>query len=278
MQNYTFQAKIHTPSSGFSIAAIPKNSQTCTKLLPATFNSRTFVLPIPSVMKKLCLSSILLILVAATFAQKPTAESIRKRFSLGTTFFTDIWMDVPDSINPRAINQGVDVYTYYNFPMDRKGHMFFFAGAGIGAHNFYHNALIGTKNGVSYLYNVPDKDDNGNSISVKKSKLSITYFDVPFGFRYKAANKLHGTVGFKVGWSLNDHSKYKGTDLDGSGLTVKEKSAKLPNIENFHYGPFVSIGYKWFGLTASYQISPIFEKDLGPQIYPISVGVTFRPN
>jgi hypothetical protein len=80
-----------------------------------------------------------------------------------------------------------------------------------------------------------------------------------------------------VGWSLNEHTKYKGTDLAGSGTQVKEKSLMLRNLDNFHYGPFAVIGYKWFGASVFYQLSSIFEKDLGPQIYPISVGLVFKP-
>jgi hypothetical protein len=228
-------------------------------------------------MKRFLTIVLLIALAITTFAQKPTAESIRKRFSLGTTLFTDFWMKVPDSINPRAINQGVDVYAYYNFPMDHKGHLFFFIGSGIGAHNFYHKGLIGLdNNNVSYLYNVPSKVGT-STIKMKSSKLSLTYIDIPFGFRYKATNKFHGTLGFKVGWTINDHSKYKGTDLEGTGLEVKQKSAGLPNIQNMHYGPFATFGYKWVGVTAFYQVSSIFEKDMGPQIYPISVGITLRP-
>jgi hypothetical protein len=230
-------------------------------------------------MRRLFILSLLLALTAATFAQKPSAESIRKRFSIGTTLFTDIWQNVPDSIDTRLINQGIDVYATYNFPMDRKGHMFFFAGAGIGAHNFYSKSMIKVDaNDKSYFDYFPAKA-NGHDVSVKKNKLSITYFDIPFGFQYKATNKIHATLGFKVGWSMNNHTKYKGTDYsdESTGRTVKLKSAGLPNIQKIHYGPFATIGYKWFGLTASYQITPIFEKDMGPQIYPISVGITLRP-
>ncbi len=231
---------------------------------------------------------ILLALAASSFAQKPSAESIRKRMSLGFGVFNDFWMKVPDSISPRKINQGVDVFINYMFPMDKKGHLSFFIGGGIGAHNFYNQALLGVGKynafgkelysdpNVSYFYNAPEKV-SGNTIDVKKSKLSITYFDIPFGFQYKATNKIHGTLGFKVGWSLNAHTKYKGSDLEGSGLQVKEKSLKLRNVDNFHYGPYAVIGYKWFGVSAFYQLSSVFKKDLGPQIYPVSVGLVFKP-
>jgi len=235
------------------------------------------------------LTIILLALAASTYAQKASVESIRKKLTLGFGVFTDIWMKVPDSINPRAINQGVDVFIRYTSPLDKQGHMSFFFGGGIGAHNFYNQALLGTGKyniyeklpaGVgtneSYFYNAPPKF-NGQNISVKKSKLSITYLDVPFGFHYKASSKAFATLGFKVGWGVNNHTKYKGSDLDGSGYTVTEKSVKLRNIENFHYGPFAEIGYKWFGASVFYQLSSVFQKDLGPQIRPLSLGIVFRP-
>lgn len=238
--------------------------------------------------RKLFLVITLLALVASSYAQKPSAESIRKRLSLGFGVYNDFWMNVPDSISPRKINQGIDVFIHYSFPMDKKGHLSFFIGGGIGAHNFYNQALLGTgkyniygkslvaNENESYFYNVPAKF-NGKEISLKKSKLSITYFDVPFGFQYKSTSKIHGTLGFKVGWSVNAHTKYKGSDLKGSGYQVVEKSQKLRNIDNFHYGPYAVIGYKWIGASVFYQLSSVFEKDLGPQIHPLSVGLVFKP-
>jgi len=238
--------------------------------------------------RKLFLVITLLALVASSYAQKPSVESIRKRLSLGFGVYNDFWMNVPDSISPRKINQGVDVFIHFAFPMDKKGHLSFFIGGGLGAHNFYNQALLGTgkyniygktlvaNENESYFYNVPAKF-NGKEISLKKSKLSITYLDVPFGFQYKASSKIHGTLGFKVGWSVNAHTKYKGSDLKGSGYQVIEKSQKLRNIDNFHYGPYAVIGYKWIGASVFYQLSSVFEKDLGPQIHPLSVGLVFKP-
>jgi hypothetical protein len=231
-------------------------------------------------MKRISLIILLVAIAAGTFAQKPSAESIRKRFGLSVTVFNDFWQNVPsESTDLRLINQGVDINALYNFPMDKKGHMFFFTGVGLGAHNFYHNAFMGTTDGTdSYFY----KDHaavNGHTIDVKKSKLSITYFDIPFGFQYKSSQKIHATLGFKVGWSINNHLKYKGTDYreESTGRTVKLKETGMPGIQKIHYGPYLTVGYKWVGLTAFYQITSIFEKDLGPQISPISVGITFRP-
>lgn len=226
--------------------------------------------------RHILLFTLISILAFSANAQKPTAESIRKRLGLGFGVFNDIWLNVPNDISPRKINQGADVFLNYAFPMDKKGHLSFFTGAGLGMHNFYHQALLGvTDGGVSYFYNALASVNN-NKITVKKSKLSITYFDIPFGFQYKASNKMHGTLGFKVGWSVNDHTKYKGSDLSGNGLLSKEKTLNLRNIQNIHYGPYAVIGYKWVGLSAFYQISSVFEKDFGPQISPVSIGLVFK--
>lgn len=229
-------------------------------------------------------SFILLSLVSITvFSQRPSVESISKRFRLSWEPFNDFWMNVPDSINQRAINQGVNVYGLYTFPMDKKDRISFFAGAGIGAHNFYHNALVGlNSSGITYLYNLPDTVGKA-SIDHKISKISITYIDIPFGFQYKLKNKMHFTAGFKVGWKINDHWKYKGDCYESDnilydpGIAMKRKYSGLPNIDKFHYGPFVTVNYKWFGLMANYQISTLFEKGKGPEVYPISVGLTFKP-
>ena len=239
--------------------------------------------------RNISLLIIFLALAASSYAQKPSVESIRKKLSLGFGVFTDIWMNVPDSINPRSIHQGVDVSIRYSSPLDKKGHMAFFFGGGIGVHNFYNQALLGTGQyniyeklpagvGVneSYFYNAPKKF-NGKNIDLKKSKLSITYIDVPFGIKYKTREGAHFTLGFKVGWKIDAHTKYKGSDLAGSGFEVEEKSMKLRNIDKFHYGPFAEIGYKWFGASVFYQLSSVFEKDLGPQIRPLSIGLVFRP-
>jgi hypothetical protein len=207
---------------------------------------------------------------------------------LGFTVNNDFWQGVPSDISPRKIHQGADVFLQYIFPMDKKGHLSFYTGIGLGMHNFYHQALLGVGkynvNGTlpegvganeSFLYNAP-ATINGEDITVKKSKISLTYFDVPVGFQYKAANKFHAALGLKVGWKVNAHTLYKGSDLNGSGFNVREKSLALRNIDKFHYGPYFVFGYKWFGASVFYQISSVFEKDLGPQIHPLSVGVIFK--
>lgn len=229
--------------------------------------------------RTILLSAAIFALTAGLFAQQPSGESIAKRFSLQINANQDFWLGVPDSIDNRLVNQGIDVYGIYNFPMDKKGHFFFFAGGGIGAHNFHHKALMEMNDdGVTVLKNFEKKNSMGTTTETKISKFSITYFDIPFGFMYKSTNKFHTTLGFKVGWNINDHWKYKGNYFDTEETDPEKiKWMGLTNIQKIHYGPYVTIGYKWFGLSAFYQIPSIFTEGLGPEIRPVSVGITFKP-
>ena len=229
--------------------------------------------------KNFFLSAAFLAFTLGLFAQQPSGESITKRFSLQLNANQDFWQGVPDSIDNRFVNQGIDVYGIYNFPMDKKGHLFFFAGGGIGAHNFYHNSLMELNDdGVTVLRDFPTTtESSGAKTDTKTSKFAITYFDIPFGFMYKTTNKFHATLGFKVGWNINDHWKYKGNYFEGNNDAEKIKWLGVSNIQKMHYGPYVTFGYKWIGVSAFYQISSIFTDELGPNIHPISVGLTFKP-
>ncbi len=232
----------------------------------------------------------------ATFAQGFSAENILKNMSISWGIHQDIWKGVPDSIIQRGVQQGANFYINYNFNMTQSGSLRFFVGLGFDFHNFYvKNALLGRGDDnlyhkqldkenkySSYFYNIPKTYSN---YEFKKSKLAITYLDIPFGFKYTAPNGIVANAGFKVGWRISSHTKYKGTDFDIPYINdnqmkeeiVIEKKARLQNLQSMHYGPFLEVGYKWVMATASYQITPLFEKNYGPQIYPISVGVTFRP-
>lgn len=239
-------------------------------------------------MKRLFAILILTSIITTVLAQqKPSIDIIKKRFNLTFGIYNDSWQKVPDSISPRKVNPGFEISGLYNFPMDHKDRLNFFIGAGIASHSFYINSLIGEKKvatGVwnSYLYNVPSRV-GAVDISYKVSKLVLTYFDVPFGFRYNFPNKVHATVGFKVGWRVNDQWKYKGSYYDASnnqfitGQQVFQKYSHMLNLANMHYGPYATIGYKWYGLSVFYQASSIYSQDRGPQMYPISIGLTFRP-
>ncbi len=230
-------------------------------------------------MKKIIMLALIFCVFQANSQTNPTPEKNIKigkgknktsSDALVISLNTDIWQKVPDSIAARGINQGVSAAGMYNIRMG-QGNFSFAFGLGISSHNFYSDGILGLDTTGKISQFTP------TSISYKINKLSLTYFDIPVEFRFKTSSKFRIAVGFKFGFTMDVHTKYKGTDLsDGEGsVLVKEK--KIANIEPMSYALTARIGYKWAILNASYSLNSIFKKDVGPQMYPISVGITVIP-
>jgi len=84
-------------------------------------------------------------------------------------------------------------------------------------------------------------------------------------------------AGFKVKYLASSKDKYIGdlAGVDNGRRNVKRKT--IANTEQWAYGFTLRVGYKSVNLYGYYQISNIFKRGLGPEMYPISVGITFTP-
>jgi hypothetical protein len=222
-------------------------------------------------MKKI-LYSLLCLLPLIAFSQeksKLTSEETVRRISVGADIYQDFWLNWPKEMNVRAINQGAGAYVTYNVPLG-DGPVSFAIGAGVGWHNLYSNMTINDIKADTIVFTrIPD------SINYSKSKLGLTYLDFPLELRFKAENKVRFSVGVKLGYLLDAKTKYKGDNLTGDEYISKFK--QVNNADKFRFGPVVRVGYNWFQVMAYYSVTKIFDKNLGPDLYPISVGVTFMP-
>jgi len=235
-------------------------------------------------MKRILLSFITVFIVGSVFSQVVSESTIRK-FNIGVGFSTDIWQGLPDNMRARTINQGAQVFGMYNHRI-KESSIYLAGGIGLGMHNLYSDNIIDDIKADSIAFRkIPD------NISYKKSKLSLAYIDVPLEFRIKTKKHFRIAFGFKFGFNINAHVKYKGNRLQGThiewdeddgnietdGVNVKVKSKDVSQIETWRYGPTFRIGYKWFNVTVYYQISKVFKVDKGPALYPISIGIAVIP-
>jgi hypothetical protein len=220
-------------------------------------------------MKKLFLAFLILLSANALFAQSLSQTTI-KRFSFGGDIFTDIWMNQPQGIKVRTINQGFNFFGMYNFPFGESNYSFAI-GLGLGIHNMYSNSVIeDIKADTIRFVQIPD------SVSYRKSKLCNAYIDLPLEIRLKTESKFRVAVGFKIGYLIDAKTKYKGNRADGPYVLTKQK--QVNHVEKFRYGPVLRIGYDWFSFYGYFQISKIFVENRGPNnLYPISVGITLLP-
>ncbi len=229
-------------------------------------------------MKKNSLIVIILCLAFNVFAQDATTTEGLKKFTSGITLFSDIWKGSFTNMTPRAINQGIDVFGMYNIPMENSK-LTFSVGAGVGVHNLFTNAFLvaNDSTGVYTFQKIADLNPS-DPISYKKYKITVAYFDFPFEFRYKHSNGFKAAMGMKFGFVIGSHTKYKGDNYlleDPSILKLKTQNVK--NLEKWRYGLTAKVGYKSAELYCYYGLSKLFKKDNGPDLYPISVGISLRP-
>ena len=109
-----------------------------------------------------------------------------------------------------------------------------------------------------------------------KNTMNTWNFDVPllFEFQIPVAHKKPGIfVSFGVVGSAKVLSWGKQHyNMDGNRYEINERSDYLINA--LRYGFTARVGFKYLKLFANYDAVPLFQKDRGPEIYPVSVGIT----
>lgn len=218
---------------------------------------------------------LILVLIALQGFSQDIDESTRKKFSIVFDIFTDIWVKVPENVDARAINQGVNVLGLYDYRIKQSDFSFAF-GAGIGCHNFYSDAFdvvdsVGNSDlfKISTLY--PGTD-------YKRNKISTTYIDIPLEFRFRTKKEFRASAGFKFGFLVNSHTKYIGDDYIFEGNDqIQVKFKDVYNIEKIRYGITARVGWKFVNFTGFYSLTGLFDKGKGPDLYPISVGISLMP-
>ena len=218
------------------------------------------------------MKKILLIIVATLWMIPSYAQLITNRtsdkLSVTVDLYTDIPTSSPDGIKFRTINQGISTSLNYNFPLGASKHQFAL-GAGIRVHNFYSNNRIADIHADTLQFVKIETN-------YKRSKINLVYLDFPAEFKFRFENKMKLGIGFKLGVYLNSKEKFVGQEID-RGPTVYVKSRKINSIEKYSYGPTLRLGWNWISAYVFYQPSATFERDLGPEICPITVGITLSP-
>jgi hypothetical protein len=108
----------------------------------------------------------------------------------------------------------------------------------------------------------------------EKSKLVNTYLTLPLLLevqtnRYSKVNSFHLTGGVVGGWKIGTHAKYVYDD----GSRQKDKDHSDFYMNPFKLDAIVKIGWGVINLYGSYSLTPMFQKNKGPELYPFAVGI-----
>ena len=187
------------------------------------------------------------------------------------------WADNPDSIDVKWFSRGINLHAMYDLKFG-KSNFSFAPGLGLAVDNVYHNGYFVDMDTLGTLI-LP----YGDSLDYDKNKLTTTYFEVPLEFRFRS-NPGADNYAFKVGLGvkggllISSHTKYKGPGFafGANQEEIKEKQKSVPNLAKFRYGLTARIGYGPFNITGFYGLSTLFEEGLGPNMVPVSVGISFN--
>lgn len=206
--------------------------------------------------------------------------------------FNDFWQNAPEVVKLRGINQGISISAMMNRPLGHSNFSLSF-GLGLSSHNLYSDAVPILGKDVN---NKPDgsiqfiKLGNyaGKTVEYSINKINITYIDLPIELKFKTRAEKKKTfkssIGFKFGYNISNHTKYRGEDyIEENDDYVTIKKSNIKYINNLHYGIIARIGYGRYNLMAYYSLSKLFEdgklkyNDKEYQIYPISIGISIIP-
>lgn len=141
---------------------------------------------------------------------------------------------------------------------------------GIGVNFSWYNFMLENNNiwtkGPSAVELIP------SPINLKKSKLTVSYLDVPL-IPYLAFKKgkfiEHLGFGGYVGYRLGSHSKTKSTN--GGNKNHEYNNFYL---NDFRYGLTFQLGLNNFAdLFVNYDLNPLFKTNKGPNLNAISFGI-----
>jgi hypothetical protein len=111
-----------------------------------------------------------------------------------------------------------------------------------------------------------------------KNKLRASYINVPVMLEFNTSEYIdrsfHIAAGVTGGWNMGGLTKQKWENGDDK-VTAKVKSDY--NFTPFTLDASVRLGYKNFTIFANYGLTPLFEKDKGPEVYPMCVGIQIVP-
>jgi hypothetical protein len=221
-------------------------------------------------MKKFAfLLTLLLLLVVTSYAQTYKPGDFRK-VSLSLDLFNDFWQKVPTGVDAANFNRGVNVNLLINNHIGESNFDFSFGGA-IGVHNLYTDSWLTAPGDSSFFVKIPD------SLNSTKYKITLAYFDFPLEIRYRSKGSFRAYAGIKFGVLIDHHSKYKGLDPYGAGYNVTLKRDDVRFVNFWRYQAYAKVGYKQFSVFGAIALDRIFKTSQGPDMYPISVGISINP-
>lgn len=175
---------------------------------------------------------------------------------------------------------------FFEYFLKIKEHHFgLVTGLGLEYNNyeFKHNVKLNPSGG-NYVYdevNDFNRDYTWGEIDTTrtytKNRFKTFYINAPLMLEVNTGqhkNKsFHVSAGAIVGYKFKTKMKYKYRE-NGENTEHKYKDNQSFNTNPFRVSLTARVGYGWVNFFGTYSLTPLFEKNRGPELHAFSVGVT----
>jgi hypothetical protein len=157
-----------------------------------------------------------------------------------------------------------------------KDYVGLIVGAGLtyNSYGLKNNVRIQTSDSsATYAVTVPD-----SIMDYSKNKLRASYVNVPLMLEINTSRDndkcFHIAAGVIGGWKMGSITKQK---WENGGEKNEYRNKADYNLSPFTLDASARIGYRNFTVFATYGLTPLFQKNKGPEVYPVTVGLQIVP-
>lgn len=163
-----------------------------------------------------------------------------------------------------------------------KDYVGIYTGLGLtyNSYGLKENVRLMASNDSTYANIIPtDRADSLDGyIPFTKNKLRASYLRIPLMLEFNTSldpeRTFHLSAGVIGGWNMGTINKVK---YEEDGNDIKNRSKGDYNLTPFTLDASVRVGYRNFTLFANYGLTPLFEDGKGPEVYPLTVGLSVIP-
>lgn len=166
-------------------------------------------------------------------------------------------------------------HLYVDMPLGREespSKFSFAVGGGLLWNNHFHNGrFVHDSVGLAFQ----ETPDFGNQDSIRRSKLGVTYYNLPIELRFRSKPSNGGlafkwAIGWQTGFKLRSYQKEIRQD---NGNYKVFRSNRYRDINFLRTGPTARIGIGALNIQGFYSLTGLFKKDRGPAMTPWSVSL-----
>jgi hypothetical protein len=194
---------------------------------------------------------------------------VTKQDKLVLNLTLDNWLKTTQGVDVKAFRSRGFSFLLMNEKIYGEGNFAIAWGLGFSSQNVHSNTFPTYNNDGSKTFMHPFPD----TLNYDLNKLSCNFIDAAFEFRLRtneneSRKRFKFSAGIKCGYLVQSHTKYEDND-------VKIKTYDIKNLNKFQYGIIARIGYGKWGVNGYYSLVNLFENDKGPELVPVSIGISF---